>query len=377
MAIVLFKMLYYVYHGGTNPDGKLSTLQESKATGYPNNCPVKSYDFGAAIRESGRIDEKYYYLRKMHSFMYDFGEQLAPTVAMLPDRSPENNEDFSVARMALRTDGKLGFLFANNHVRGYEQPARTNVQVAVEMGGREILVPAEPVTIPPSAYFIWPVFQPLEDAVLRYATAQPQMVLENDNGTTFVFAQTVTDNPEYVFEPATIQGEKSRFAVTPGLGSAFAVETQSGKTIRILTLTAEQALQARKVDGQLTLEELSTLVAVGEPTVTPAGKNEWKINFCDLPKGALLRIKYTGDIAELYLDGKLIYDNFYNGEVFEVSLDRYAEELKGQSLTLSISPLPESKKVYLDVPRPPVEPVLELIELVSPGRADVPSFSNW
>ena len=35
---------YYMYHGGINPDGKYSTLQESRATGYANDLPVKSYD---------------------------------------------------------------------------------------------------------------------------------------------------------------------------------------------------------------------------------------------------------------------------------------------------------------------------------------------
>ena len=343
---------YYVYHGGTNPEGKFSTLQESKVTGYPNDCPVKSYDFEAAIRESGRIDEKYYYLRKMHSFMHDFGEQLAPTVAILPDRSPESDEDFSVARMALRTDGELGFLFVNNHVRGYEQPARTNVQVALEMGGREIRIPSEPVTIPSGAYFIWPVNLEMAGVTLLYATAQPQLVLENENGKTFVFARTVTDKPEFVFDPETIKGGESRFAVTPGLDSSFAVESQSGKTIRILTLTAEQALEARKVDGQLVLQTRSKLKKVSEPSKIQIGENEWSIDVGALPENALLRIQYTGDTAELYLGGKLIYDNFYNGEVFEVSLQRYAAELKEQALTLKITPMAELKKVYLDVPKP-------------------------
>ncbi len=30
---------YYMYHGGTNPYGKFTTLQESKASGYPNDLP--------------------------------------------------------------------------------------------------------------------------------------------------------------------------------------------------------------------------------------------------------------------------------------------------------------------------------------------------
>ena len=44
MALALCKLAsganllgYYMYHGGTNPDGVLSTLQESIATGYPND----------------------------------------------------------------------------------------------------------------------------------------------------------------------------------------------------------------------------------------------------------------------------------------------------------------------------------------------------
>ncbi|MBN2164395.1 MAG: beta-galactosidase [Pontiellaceae bacterium] len=355
---------YYVYHGGTNPDGEFSTLQESRATGYYNDYPVKSYDFEAAIRESGRIDEKYYYLRKMHSFMHDFGELLAPTVAILPDRAPEKNEDFSMARMSLRTDGRLGFLFVNNHVRGYEQPARENVQVAVGIGGREILVPSEPITIPSSAYFVWPVNLPMDGATLLYATAQPQLVLNNGNGKTYVFAQTITEKAEYVFDAGTVLGKRARYSVEPGLDSAFLVKTRSGDVIRILTLTAEQALQALTVDDGLILQEISAPVKIGTPGVEPVGENEWSIRCCDLPSGALLRIAYTGNVAELYLGDRLIYDNFYNGEVFEVGLDRYAEELKMQSLTLRISPLPESIGVYLDVTRPSENPVLESVELV-------------
>ena len=42
---------YYMYHGGTNPEGKRTTLQESRATGYLNDLPVLSYDFSAPVRE--------------------------------------------------------------------------------------------------------------------------------------------------------------------------------------------------------------------------------------------------------------------------------------------------------------------------------------
>ena len=48
---------YYMYHGGVNPDGKYTTLQESKATGYANDLPVKSYDCQTCVRENGLPSE--------------------------------------------------------------------------------------------------------------------------------------------------------------------------------------------------------------------------------------------------------------------------------------------------------------------------------
>lgn len=44
----------YMFQGGENPNGKLSTLQESQATGYPNDLPIKSYDFQAPLGEFGQ-----------------------------------------------------------------------------------------------------------------------------------------------------------------------------------------------------------------------------------------------------------------------------------------------------------------------------------
>jgi beta-galactosidase len=44
----------YMFQGGENPDGQRSTLEESQATGYPNDVPVKSYDFQAPLGEFGQ-----------------------------------------------------------------------------------------------------------------------------------------------------------------------------------------------------------------------------------------------------------------------------------------------------------------------------------
>ena len=45
---------YYMYVGGTNP---APGLQESQATGYPNDVPTRSYDFHAPVGEHGQVRE--------------------------------------------------------------------------------------------------------------------------------------------------------------------------------------------------------------------------------------------------------------------------------------------------------------------------------
>lgn len=67
---------YYMYHGGTNPKGKFSTLEESKATGYPNNVSVLSYDFRAPIRQFGQVSDTYKEIKLLALFAKDFGQDL-------------------------------------------------------------------------------------------------------------------------------------------------------------------------------------------------------------------------------------------------------------------------------------------------------------
>ena len=62
----------------------------------------------------------------------------------------------------------------------------------------------------------------------------------------------------------------------------------------------------------------------------------------------ILRIHYQGDVARLLLNGRLINDNFYNGEVFEIGLRRFAPEILTGELTLQILPLQEAMPVYFE-----------------------------
>jgi beta-galactosidase len=134
---------YYMYHGGQNPEGKLSTLQESQATGYPNDLPEKSYDFNAPIGEFGQINPQYYWLRRLHLFLHDFGAPLAQMPTTLPDLRPADKNDFTTLRWAVRSDGNSGYVFVNNYQRLQPLPAKTNVQFKLNLPGGEFGFPRE------------------------------------------------------------------------------------------------------------------------------------------------------------------------------------------------------------------------------------------
>ncbi len=245
-------MGYYMYHGGQNPEGKLSTLQESQATGYPNDLPVKTYDFNAPIGEYGQINPQYYWLRRLHLFLHDFGAPLAQMPSTLPDLRPTNKNDFATLRWAVRSDGNSGYVFVNNYQRLQPMPAKTNVQFKLNLPGGELVFPQKPVTIPADEFFFWPFNLDLGGAKLIYATAQPVCKIEDGDTQTFFFAETPGVKAEFVFDPQTLAGRASSRAVfenvKPGRKPAISLKTKSGRKIEIVLLSDADSLALRKDD---------------------------------------------------------------------------------------------------------------------------------
>ena len=106
---------YYLYHGATQVIGELSTMQESHATGYPNDCPVLSYDFQAPLGEFGQVRPSYALLRQQALWIAAEGAALARMQPTLPDDGPADVDDRATLRWAVRSDGESGYLFVNNH----------------------------------------------------------------------------------------------------------------------------------------------------------------------------------------------------------------------------------------------------------------------
>jgi hypothetical protein len=373
-------MGYYMYHGGQNPEGKLTTLQESQATGYPNDLPVKTYDFNAPIGEYGQINPQYYWLRRLHLFLHDFGGPLAQMPQTLPDLKPTDKNDLATLRWAVRSDGSGGYVLVNNYQRLQPLPAKTNVQFNLNLPGGKLVFPSEPVTIPADEFFIWPFNLDLGGVKLIYATAQPICKIQDGNLQTFYFAQTPGVKAEFVFDSQTLASPQAVFEnVKPRRKSAIELQAKSGGEIQIVLLNEADSLTLQKDDAGHAVfenEPKTSTVKVKTELLQPAGPAReiplssgkahiaiapensdftnaaiWKIKLpamLDLSLNPILRIHYTGDVARLTLNGGLIDDNFYAGRTFDLGLNRYAPEILTGDLRLEILPLRKDAPIYLE-----------------------------
>ncbi len=436
---------YYMYHGGVNPEGKLTTLQESQATEYWNDLPVKDYDFQTALGQYGQIRPQYHSLRRLHLFLHEWGPALAGMTPTLPDQRSKGKDDLDTLRWCVRSDGNAGFVFVNNYERLTELPPKKDVQFAIILPSGSITFPSEPVTVPSASRFFWPFNLDLGNGVmLAWATAQPVCAVEDGHTRTVFFAQTEGVPAEFAFPSGTDldarSGKMTRHdghalirGVKPATSVALRASGSSGHKVQIVLLDDTDSLalwkstwQGRErvflsraaliVDGahlrltstdrdQLTLGVFPALAAVtsnggklrgkvdgiftrfaprppkgispkasfehiqaaGPPRDIPLGKIKqpvaaapedrdfekaavWRIKLpagVDLGVDPILRLDYVGDVARVLLDGKLVTDDFYNGNKFDVGLRRHAPEILTGDLRVAILPLHNDAPIYM------------------------------
>ncbi|WP_052825995.1 beta-galactosidase [Neotamlana nanhaiensis] len=238
---------YYVFAGGLNPVGKFTTLEENKIeSGYWNEYPDISYDFQAAIRETGEIAKAYKKLKPFHYFLSEFGEQLAPMTPIIP----ENNSHPDSLQYAFRVKDDSGFLFASNYYRGYEKSVKKDVQFNIQLKNESIKIPSEPITIEDKTLFIWPVNLQMNDVVLKYASAQLICNVYNKKTEDWYFFENDGIRPEFLIAKNNVTSvslngkpisrNNGNFLIknaSSGLGNPIIIKTINGKTQRIFVLS--------------------------------------------------------------------------------------------------------------------------------------------
>lgn len=250
-------MGYYMYHGGSNPIGRHSTLQESRATGYPNDYPIINYDFYAPIGEWGQLNESYYDLKILHAFLNDFGEQLATTVPVFPDKhvlDPTNNE---LLRMSVRSHGNSGYIFINNYQRLLKMSDRKEVRIRIRQENG-VEMPFPEIDVAADEQLILPFRMDINGHLLEYATVQPMYLLKNKIPA-YVFFSRPNTMAELAFSDKGVKNISLDGQSVVKKNGSYMVKCQSGKEhfiqldatdgtqTHILILTREQARQSWKI----------------------------------------------------------------------------------------------------------------------------------
>ncbi|GHO78722.1 hypothetical protein KSD_64930 [Ktedonobacter sp. SOSP1-85] len=247
---------YYMYHGGSNPVGKHSYLNEY-------TVPRISYDFQAPVREYGQLNASYHRLKALHYFLHDFDALLAPMRVALPQGSQEiTPEDTQTLRYSARHDSTSGFLFLNNYQDHAELQDHEGVQIQVDLPNETLTIPhsQEGFTLRQGVSAILPFNLRLAgNVLLKYATAQLLMKLENAGQTTYIFFAPTGMAPELAFEKTTYRqlevaaGTKreeeawSYVSASGGLEFQARITSHDGREVQVLVLTQEQAMTAWKL----------------------------------------------------------------------------------------------------------------------------------
>jgi hypothetical protein len=386
-------------------------------------------------------------LKLVHQFYNEFGPQLAPMVAFLPEQTPKGAADSDTLRSAVRTDGDGGFLFVNNYVHNLAMPERKEVAFRVRLPKETIQLPRKTADVPAGAYFVWPFNFQMGATRLVYSTAELLTKLDSANSTDYVFFAIPGVAPEFTFDEKTAgkitadgateireNGNSYVSGLKPGTGVAISIQPPTGKPIHILLLSQEQAENLWKIqlhgeqylllssadvffddstlylhsrdNSALAFSIFPALSAepkanaplrksgsdgifisyaasveprtfdIGWTQTQPAGhvdpvqtsslqrkvpvavapdesafKNAaaWRIT---MPaheitglSDVFLRINYAGDIGRLYEGQRLLDDDFFHGDTWEVGLKRFAP-LASRNLTLDVLPLRKDAPIY-------------------------------
>ena len=377
---------YYMYHGGENPEGRATTLHKSNEIGDVFDTTIKSYDFQAPLGQYGQIRPHYKWLRRLNFFMEDFGADLARMPAYLPDGEDRDYSDPDNLRWSVRSNGRSGFLFVNNYQRLQNMPDKMNANFRIHLPSGPITLPSQPATIPADSFFYLPFHLNCNGVEMLYAMAQPIFRhADTDGGQTIVFAEIPGMTNEFAFDPKTLEKPRGKEAlvfrgIDTGRQPAFRIRGKNGKELRVILLSEEDslALAGKTADGRFLFDtppiEKSIPVEL-EIVKNPDSLHNWKSSNAefslpispshkDLRAAAIWRVKlpsdlnmnenptlkihYTGDVARLMLNGRLLNDDFYNGSAFEIGLKRYAPEITSGELLLAIFPLQKDMPVYFE-----------------------------
>ncbi len=371
---------YYMYHGGTNPDGKLTSLQETTETGSFCSLPEKNYDFRAPLGEYGYANQSYRHLRRIAMFLHDYGEELAEMDTFIPKENPQNPDNFKDLRYAVRYNKKTGsfYLFVNNYQRRnemldhYDVSLDTlnelkltndcfigNVQNGESFfvrgdGGHCVPCKFEPDRVPLCSlhgrglYYYRNSEHLSDNNALSYSDSLNSVKVSSGKGKEFLFVSDGVIYSENLSDSVLIHLEtfsRPKFKVLNYIGrittpAGFRCSQENIFDVYEYTASLPKEVSCTPRVQNADCQKVECQIQIGD----------WQNDHFGILQDQVLVLHYSGTGARLFLDGKLVADDIYTGPAHEwkIGLRRFGREAK--NFTLVVDALPESAKntTYLE-----------------------------
>ncbi len=386
---------YFMYVGGRNP---APDLQETIASGYPNDLPEFGYDFHAPIGQSGDLHASAAPLRRQHALLAAFGDRFAGMTSTLPDAQPTGPGDRATLRWALRSDGTRGVAVIAHHQPYEPVSAVAGAQLRIALDGETITLPE--VDIPSGTVAFWPIAWPVasSDSRVDWATASLLTELAAPSGPVLVLVAEPGIGPRVSID-GVVHAGVGMYAAGSGAvlvlsaADADALWVRDAPGGRLLLRTggelswSDDDLLAR---GSGAVEVFDTArggwrtldAGTGAPASAPvravplaeADVDSLPADYgfggrrhrapdrdtvddlaavyrLELPPytpadDAVLDIDWAGDVAEVRAEGRVTDDRFWDGERWTVSLAD-AGLHPGDEVTLHVLPLSPRSTVGL------------------------------
>lgn len=368
---------FYMYHGGTNPKGKRTTLQESRATGYLNDLPEFSYDFAASIREYGQMSETLKEIKMLAMFINDFGSDLCTMEAFIPESNPLFQTNFTDLRTSVRRCEDRGYLFINNYQRRRVMADHIGVSLEVELEDGVIQYPKTDIV--DQDFYFYPFNMKVGNATIKTALATPLCVLRDgeENADTYVFytdklpqydiegdlesTKIVTLSREEAKNAWKLTGDREYLMVSKAPiiedDHGYEVLSRCQETLKVYPAfdkvpegyeiigTEKEFTLYQRVEAADSCAVEYRLIKESDSTKT----YEIKVDYSNIKKDKIhdcfIKIDFGGDTAKLYINGMQEGDWFYTGIRWEIGLKRFDFP---ETLVIEIEELKENAERFLE-----------------------------
>ena len=364
---------YYTYHGGIHPTGKLSSMQEYRnesnlAPGFCCDLPEKDYDFQAAISQYGKIHDSGKKLKLINYFIDSFKNDIANKEVFIPNDNAKNADDFASIRYSIRKDNNSAFLFINNYVRKYDLPNKVLHEIKFSFKNEEIIFPK--YEIKSKEFGIFPINLKIKNGVIKYATATLFTLLNDKDYFFFSDNKKVLIDSDYkdglMYILSLEEASNSYKFKIDNIDYLFICKDDMYQTNNSIIAESTEHFEIKVYpelsfipDGfkKIGKEKIFTVYQkdnkinnISSTIIESKDKNKaiYRINIDYQRKDTLvyLKIKYSGNSCNLFINGKKENDNLYTGLPFEIELSHYNYP---NNIELEINPLNKKDFVYYEI----------------------------